>query len=209
MKNESNQALLVVDVQNDFCPGGALAVREGDRVVPVVNSLLRRFSRVVFTQDWHPANHGSFASQHPGKKPGETIKLEGISQILWPQHCVQGTAGAEFHADLDFRLGEPVVRKGQDKKVDSYSGFFDNARRHDTGLHALLQTFGTKQLYVGGLATDYCVRFTTEDALQLGYEVFVVAPACRAVNLAPGDGEKALADLAARGAHIVQDLTKI
>jgi nicotinamidase/pyrazinamidase len=194
--------LVVVDVQNDFCPGGALAVREGDRIVPGINGIRDGYPFVVFTQDWHPADHRSFATAHPGKKPGDHIELGGLDQILWPPHCIQGTFGAEFHRDLDIRRGDPIVRKGTDRNVDSYSGFFDNARKKQTELDAILKAKQIEEVHLVGLATDYCVRFTAEDALSLGYRVSVIAGLTRAVNLSPGDGEKALEQLAGQGIHV-------
>lgn len=196
-------ALLVVDIQNDFCPGGALAVAQGDQVVAPANRLMDAFGLVVATQDWHPANHGSFAASHPGHRPGEVIDLHGIPQILWPTHCVQNTPGAAFHAGLDASRVAAVFPKGTDPRVDSYSGFFDNDHRHATGLSEYLKERGVAELAVCGLATDYCVKFTTLDALALGFGVTVVTDACRGVNLQPDDSAKALAELVAKGARLV------
>ncbi|MEO0324282.1 MAG: bifunctional nicotinamidase/pyrazinamidase [Myxococcota bacterium] len=187
-------ALLVIDVQNDFLPGGALAVPEGDAVVPVANLLIPRFELVVATQDFHPPGHLSFASQHPGKAPGEEITLHGLAQVLWPDHCVQGTRGADFAPGL--ALGDAAVfPKGTELSVDSYSGFFDNGRRTDTGLAAFLRSRGVRDVICLGLATDYCVRATAADAAAEGFRVTVVEDAVRAVDLSPGDGERALAAL--------------
>ncbi len=197
------QALLVVDIQNDFCPGGALAVAEGDRVVAPANRLMAAFQLVVATQDWHPANHGSFAANHPGHQPGEVIDLHGIPQILWPPHCVQDTPGAAFHPALDRARISAVFPKGTDPRVDSYSGFFDNDHRHATGLADYLKERGVTEVAICGLATDYCVKFTACDALALGFGVTVVTDACRGVNLQPDDSAKALAELAAKGARLV------
>lgn len=192
-------ALIVVDVQNDFCPGGALPVPDGDLVVPVINRLMQSFPLVVATQDWHPANHKSFAANHPGRQPGDVIELAGVLQILWPVHCVQGTEGADFHPHLN-RAGIHVVfQKGTDPEVDSYSGFFDNARKHDTGLHEFLQRRGVARLFVCGLATDYCVKFTCLDGRSLGYEVFLVLDASRGVELHAGDVAKAVDEMKAAG----------
>jgi len=192
-------ALIVVDVQNDFCPGGALAVPDGHLVVPVINRLISIFPLVVATQDWHPADHKSFAVNHPGRQPGDVVELAGGPQILWPVHCVQETKGAEFHPDLDRTAIQAVFRKGTDPEVDSYSGFFDNARKHETGLHAFLQHHGVKRLFVCGLATDYYVKFTCLDGKSLGYDVFVIEDASRGVDLHPGDVARSLSEMKAAG----------
>lgn len=196
-------ALIIVDVQNDFCPGGALPVAAGDQVVPVINRLISGFPLVVATQDWHPIDHKSFAANHPGRKVGDIVELGGIPQILWPIHCVQGTSGADFHPDLNRAAIQKVFRKGTDPEVDSYSGFFDNARRHDTGLHQLLQDHGVNRIFVCGLATDYCVKFTCLDGKSLGYEVFLIEDASRGVDLHPGDVSKAINELKAAGVGVV------
>lgn len=196
-------ALLVIDVQNDFLPGGALAVPHGDEVIPVVLSLMDRFELVVATQDWHPPLHQSFASQHPGRHPGEVIDLHGLPQVLWPDHCVQGSAGADFARAIDPARFDAIFQKGQDPAVDSYSGFFDNGRRHATGLGDWLRGRGVDTVTVLGLATDYCVKWTALDALELGLTTQVVVDGCRGVGLAPGDVERALAELAQRGARLV------
>jgi nicotinamidase/pyrazinamidase len=195
-------ALIVVDVQNDFCPGGALAVPDGQAVVPPINRLMDRVDLVVATQDWHPAEHGSFASQHDGKRPFETIDLLGLSQVLWPDHCVQGTPGAELHADLAVQRIARVFRKGTDVTVDSYSGFFDNARRRSTGLGPWLREHGVDAVLVAGLATDYCVQFTAMDAAILGFATTVVAPACRGLNARPGDINAAFETMRLAGVRI-------
>lgn len=196
-------ALILVDIQNDFIPGGALPTLSGDEVVPVVNRLIPQFGIVVATQDWHPADHGSFASNHPGKKPGERIMLGGIDQILWPDHCVQGSPGAEFHPDLNMDHVAHVVRKGTDPTIDSYSGFFDNGHLKATGLEAYLRSHEVTDVVVTGLATDYCVKFTALDALQLGFATAVVSDACRGVDLNEGDIERALDEMRERGCRIV------
>jgi nicotinamidase/pyrazinamidase len=198
------RALVVVDLQNDFMPGGALPVPDGDAVVEVANALMPRFSLVVASQDWHPADHGSFASNHPGAKPGDVVRLGGVEQVLWPDHCVQGTPGASFHSALDVAYIDHVVRKGADPAVDSYSAFFDNDRVHDTGLGRFLEERGVDELVVMGLATDYCVRFTVLDAVGLGFGVTVVTDGCRAVDLEPGDGERALEAMRSAGAALVR-----
>lgn len=196
-------ALIVVDVQNDFCPGGALPVPEGDQVVPVVNRIQHGFELVVATQDWHPASHGSFAANHPGRKPGETIELAGLAQILWPVHCVQGTPGADLHSALDRSRIARVFPKGTDPSVDSYSGFFDNGRRSSTGLDDYLKGRGVNGVYVCGLATDYCVKATALDAVGLGYRTCLIQDACRGVELRPGDVRQAIDDMRAAGVVIL------
>src|SRR5882724_4688928 len=198
------RALILVDIQNDFCPGGTLAVREGDAVVPLANRLMSQVDLVVATQDWHPAEHGSFAVNHPGRQPFELAELAGLPQVLWPAHCVQWTGGALFHPGLDSRRIAQVVPKGTDPRIDSYSGFFDNGRRKATGLHEWLQSQGVDQLLLCGMATDYCVKATALDAVSLGYGNTVVADACRGVNLAPGDIDQALAALREAGVAITQ-----
>ena len=200
---EKNDALLIVDVQNDFLPGGALAVKEGDLVVPVINRLQTRFKHVIATQDFHPADHGSFAANHQGKNVGEFVELAGLTQILWPVHCVQGTEGAEFHPNLNQRQWEAVFQKGKNREVDSYSGFFDNAKRGDTGLGEYLKSLGIQRIFVCGLALDYCVRFTALDASDLGFETFVISDATRAVNIGAEDGAKALEEMQQRGIKIL------
>ena len=203
MKIEKNNVLLVVDLQNDFIPGGALAVKEGDLVVPVINEIQRKFNYVIATQDFHPADHGSFAANHPGKNAGEFIELAGLTQILWPVHCVQGTTGADFHSDLNQSQWLGIFQKGKNKEVDSYSGFYDNARLGDTGLGDYLKSLGVERVFVCGLALDYCVKFTAMDAVELGFETVVIADATRAVNLSPEDGAKALAEMEQKGIKIL------
>jgi nicotinamidase/pyrazinamidase len=189
---------MVVDVQNDFVPGGALAVPRGDEVVPVINRLGEAFEHVVLTQDWHPRGHVSFASSHPGRKPFETIDLPYGRQVLWPDHCVQGTPGAAFHAGLDVVKAQLVVRKGFHRDIDSYSGFLEADRRTATGLAGYLRERGLTELYLCGLATDFCVAWTALDARRAGFEVAVVEDACRAIDL-DGSLQKAWQDMAASG----------
>jgi nicotinamidase/pyrazinamidase len=198
------RALVLVDIQNDFIPGGALAVAEGDQVVPVANRMQNAFDLVVATQDWHPANHGSFASQHPGKKPGDVIDLNGIPQVLWPDHCVQGSKGAEFHPRLDTRRVAKVFQKGTDPEIDSYSGFFDNGHLRGTGLAEYLKSAGITDIYIAGLATDYCVKYTALDGRTLGFNVYLVEDACRGVNLNPGDSATAIDQMRAAGVKVLQ-----
>lgn len=196
------RALVIVDVQNDFVPGGALAVAEGDKVVPIINLLQEKFGLVLATQDWHPANHGSFAANHPNRAVGELIQLNGLPQILWPVHCVQHSKGADFHPGLSRDKWKAIFQKGTNPMVDSYSGFFDNGKLGDTGLGGFLKKEGVDQIYVCGLATDYCVKFTVLDALAQGFETILVADACRAVNLANGDGDMAIDEMVRAGAKI-------
>ena len=193
------KTLLIIDVQNDFVAGGALAVPDGEAVVPVINRLQPGFDLVVATQDWHPANHGSFAANHPGGKPGEVVELAGLPQTLWPAHCVQGTPGAEFATGLDRTRWEHVCRKGSDPGVDSYSGFFDNGHRLATGLEDFLRMRGVGELWLAGLATDYCVKFTALDARAAGFRVHLFAEACRGVELRAGDTERALEEMRLAG----------
>jgi nicotinamidase/pyrazinamidase len=190
MNRDERDVLLVVDVQNDFCPGGALAVARGDEVVPVANRLAERFSHVVMTQDWHPPGHSSFASTHEGRAPFETIALPYGPQTLWPDHCVQGTAGAAFHPDLRLPRAELVIRKGFRPAIDSYSAFFENDRRTPTGLGGYLRERGLERLFLVGLATDFCVHYSAIDARRLGFAVVLVEDGCRAIDL---DGSLALA----------------
>lgn len=195
------KALLLIDIQYDFLPGGALAVGEGDAVIPVANRLIPGFPLVVASQDWHPPDHGSFASVQ-GKSPGTMGTLHGLPQVMWPDHCVQGTRGAELAAELDTHRVEAIFRKGVDPTVDSYSAFFDNGRRRTTGLAGYLRARGVTDLTVCGLATDYCVRFTALDALDAGFEVTLALAACRGVELAPGDVERAVGEMKAKGVRI-------
>jgi nicotinamidase/pyrazinamidase len=175
--------LLAVDVQNDFCPGGRLAVPGGDEVAPIVSRLARAFAHVILTQDWHPAGHQSFASSHPGKRPYDTIPMPYGEQVLWPDHCVQGTAGAAFRADLDVPHAELILRKGYHPHIDSYSAFFENDRTTPTGLAGYLRERGFKRIFLAGLAFDFCVLWSAEDARRLGFEAVVVEDACRSIDL--------------------------
>lgn len=175
--------LLVVDVQNDFCPGGSLAVPGGDEIVPVVNRLASRFAHVVLTQDWHPRGHQSFASAHPGKKPYDTIEVSYGPQILWPDHCVQGTPGAEFRKDMQILQAELVLRKGYHREIDSYSAFYENDRTTHTGLAGYLRERGLTRVFLAGLAFDFCVRYSAEDAHREKFNVVVVEDACRGIDV--------------------------
>jgi nicotinamidase/pyrazinamidase len=194
----ASDVLIVVDVQNDFCPGGNLAVPHGDEVIPVINRLGSLFASVVLTQDWHPRDHQSFASQHPGRKPYETITLPYGAQVLWPDHCIQGTSGAAFHRDLDISHAALVLRKGMHRDIDSYSALFENDRQTATGLAGYLRDRGIKRAFVAGLALDFCVRFSAEDAHNAGFSVVVVENACRGIDV-DGSMAAARASFAARG----------
>jgi len=197
-------ALILVDIQNDFLPGGALAVPDGDVVIPVANRLQGAFPLVVATQDWHPANHGSFAANHPGKKVFEQIELNGLSQTLWPVHCVQGTLGAELAPDLQRERIARIFPKGTDAGIDSYSGLFDNDHRKSTGLVEWLKVQGVTEVFVCGLATDYCVKYTALDAAQLGFKTHFIKDASRGVNLQPDDVRNAIAEMNRAGIATVQ-----
>jgi nicotinamidase/pyrazinamidase len=196
------RALVLVDLQYDFMPGGALAVAEGHTTVPVANTLMPKFDVVVATQDWHPAAHGSFVTSHPNAAIGSQVDLHGLQQTVWPVHCVQHTPGAALHESLNRQHIDRVFPKGTDPQVDSYSGFFDNARRKATGLAEYLRERGVDEVFVMGLATDYCVKFTALDAADLGFRTFVIADGCRAVNLRMGDDQRALDELQAAGVTI-------
>jgi len=182
-KMADGDVLIVVDVQNDFCPGGALAVPRGDDVVPIVNALAARFRRVVLTQDWHPRGHLSFASSHPGKRPFEAIAAPYGAQVLWPDHCVQDTPGAAFHRGLQIPHAGLVIRKGMDRAIDSYSAFYENDRATPTGLVGYLRERGLTRVFLAGLAFDFCVRYSAEDARRENFAVFVVEDACRGIDL--------------------------
>jgi nicotinamidase/pyrazinamidase len=175
--------LLVVDVQNDFCPGGNLPVPRGDEVVPIIYALAGRFAHVVLTQDWHPAGHQSFASSHPGRKPYDVVEVAYGQQILWPDHCIQGTHGAEFRADLDVPRAALVIRKGFRHEIDSYSAFYENDRKTPTGLGGYLRERGFTRIFIAGLALDFCVRYSAEDARREGFDVVVIEDACRGIDV--------------------------
>jgi nicotinamidase/pyrazinamidase len=200
----SGEALILVDLQNDFVPGGALPVPHGDEVVPVANRLQDRFELIVATQDWHPPDHGSFAANHPGRKIGEVIDLNGLEQILWPVHCVQYTRGAELVPGLKTDRLARIFQKGTDPGIDSYSGFFDNGHRKATGLDEFLRQCGVKRVYIMGLATDYCVTFTALDARQLGFETYLIEDGCRGVDVRPGDSQRAIEQMRQAGVKVMQ-----
>jgi len=198
------KALIIVDLQNDFLPGGALPVPHGDEVIPLANELQQRFELVLATQDCHPPNHGSFAANHKGKKPGDRIILDGIEQVLWPVHCVQNTHGAEFAPSFDMSRVVHVFHKGIDPRIDSYSTFFDNAHRRETGLADYLKKRGINDIYLMGLALDYCVKYSTLDALQLGLNTHVILDGCRGIDLEPGDVNHALDEMKRAGVVLLQ-----
>src|SRR5215471_18602987 len=179
----SRDVLLVVDVQNDFCPGGNLAVPRGDEVVPLINRLARRFEHVILTQDWHPPAHHSFASAHPGRQPYESIDVAYGRQILWPDHCVQGTPGAALRDDLEIAHAQLVLRKGYHREIDSYSAFYENDRKTHTGLAGYLRERGLNRIFVAGLAFDFCVRFSAEDGKREDFDVRVIEDACRGIDV--------------------------
>ena len=193
-------ALIVIDLQNDFCPGGALAVPEGDRIVPGINALMAAFPAVILTQDWHPAGHSSFATCHPGKSPYEMIQMPYGPQVLWPDHCVQGSHGADFHDGLNTARADLILRKGFNSALDSYSAFFENDRTTPTGLHGYLQTRGITDLTMVGLATDFCVNYSAVDAARLGYRVTVRRDLARGIDL---DGSLAAAEAGMTAAGVI------
>ena len=197
-------ALILVDIQNDFMPGGALGVPHGDEILPLVNHLQELFNLIIATKDWHPTMHLSFASSHPNKQPGEIVQNGGLDQILWPAHCVQGTFGADFVSELQQNRWSRVFLKGTSRSIDSYSGFYDNGNRRATGLENYLHSKRIRTVYIVGLATDYCVKHTALDAVHLGFNTFVVTDACRGVNLNPEDVVIALRDMENAGVKLVE-----
>jgi nicotinamidase/pyrazinamidase len=208
MQPRDGDVLLVVDLQNDFCPGGALAVPRGDAIVPLVNRLGERFRHIVMTQDWHPSGHRSFASAHPGRQPFETVDLAYGPQTLWPDHCVQGTPGAAFHAGLDLPRAELVLRKGFRPEIDSYSAFVENDRRTPTGLAGYLRERGLSRLFLAGIATDYCVLYSALDARRHGFAAVLVEDACRGIDL-DGSGARALAAMREAGIRLIDQTSLI
>jgi nicotinamidase/pyrazinamidase len=197
------RALVAVDLQHDFLPRGALAVPDGDAVIKVIDAIMPSFDVVVATQDWHPPDHGSFASNHPGHEIGDVVRLAGQKQVLWPDHCVQGTSGAELHSGFDQRRVHAIVRKGTRNNVDSYSTFWDNARLRSTGLAGYLRELGVTDVWLGGLATDYCVLYSVLDSAELGFATYVVEDACRGIERKPGDVQRAFEAMAKAGARVV------
>lgn len=199
---DANQALIVIDVQNDFCPGGALAVADGDAIIPLINNMVLDFPVRVFTQDWHPAGHSSFASSHTGKGPFETIEMPYGTQVLWPDHCVQGTHGAAFHKDLQTDPADLIIRKGFCPEIDSYSAFFENDQTTPTGLAGYLRTRAITHLTLVGLATDFCVAYSAIDGARQGFDVTVLEPACRAIDMDGASLAKAREDMRAAGVKL-------
>jgi nicotinamidase/pyrazinamidase len=204
MSIQTKKALILVDLQNDFCRGGSLEVPDGDAVIPVANRLQACFDLVIATQDWHPPGHVSFASAHPGKKMGDTVLVDNIVQELWPEHCIQGSQGAEFHPKLMTQHIHKLIHKGTDPKIDSYSTFFDNEHLRSTGLEAYLRQEGIDEIYIMGLATDYCVKYSCRDAVKLGFKVYVIEDGCRGVGLRAGDIEKAMEEMRSEGVKVIQ-----
>ncbi|MBN1897970.1 MAG: bifunctional nicotinamidase/pyrazinamidase [Spirochaetes bacterium] len=203
MKEKKN-ALLIVDVQNDFCPGGKLAVKDGHKVIPIIESISHKFFKRIATQDWHPRDHISFAVNHRDKKEYDLIEAPYGKQVLWPVHCVAGTKGADFHPDLDRKNIDLIIRKGTDRMIDSYSTFMENDKHTPTGLEGYLKTLGISRVFLTGLATDYCVLFSSLDAKAKGFEAFVIIDACRGVNVPEKNIEKALDLMKKNGIHIIE-----
>jgi nicotinamidase/pyrazinamidase len=197
------KALILIDIQNDFMPGGALPVSAAHQIIPVLNKAQQKFDLIVATKDWHPSNHGSFALNHPNAKVGEAVLLDGLPQILWPAHCVQQSAGADFVAKLNTEKLSKIFHKGVDSRIDSYSGFYDNAHRRSTGLGEFLQEQGVQIVFIGGLATDYCVKYSVLDACQLGFQTYVIEDGCAGIELQPGDIKRAFAEMKKAGAVVV------
>lgn len=198
------KALILVDLQNDFCPGGKLAVEKGDEVIAHANQLQDQFDLVIATQDWHPSDHKSFASSHANHAVGDVIQLNGMPQILWPAHCIQHSSGAAFHPDLHTQKITKIFYKGSDKEIDSYSAFFDNAHLRSTGLENYLRQQEVETVYIMGLATDYCVKFTALDAIQLQFQTYVIEDACRGVELNKGDTTAALQEMQNAGVKLIK-----
>lgn len=198
------RALLIVDMQNDFMPGGALPVPDADRLIPILNKLMGYFSLIFASQDWHPSDHVSFAANHPGHHVGDHLQIGQVQQVLWPVHCVQHSKGAAFVSQLNQDKITAIFHKGSDRMVDSYSAFFDNARMRKTGLDEALRKEHVKRIYIAGVATDYCVLYTVLDALDLGYQVCVIPEACRAINLEKGDEQRAFEWMQRAGASLIK-----
>lgn len=200
----NKKALLLIDLQNDFCRNGALEVPDGDAVIPIANQLQDYFDLIIATKDCHPKGHMSFASSHPGHKIGDLILVHGLQQVLWPDHCVQESKGSDFHPELDTHRISKVIFKGTDKNIDSYSAFFDNEHKRSTGLENYLREQRVQTLYIMGLATDYCVKYSCLDAVQLGFTVFVIEDGCRGVELNPGDCVAAYKEMQREGIRVIQ-----
>ncbi len=201
--NKKKNTLMVVDVQNDFCPGGALAIQDGDRVIPVINQIQPIFDTIIATQDWHPPDHVSFAAKHPGKNVYEIIDIDGISQVLWPPHCISGSMGAAFHPDLETKRFKFILRKGMNPNLDSYSVFLENDRKSPTGMDGYLRSQEITRVFLSGLATDYCVLYSALDAVSSGFETIVVLDACCGVDVPEGNIEKAIRLMKRSGVKII------
>jgi nicotinamidase/pyrazinamidase len=208
--NLEKAALLVLDVQKDFCPGGSLEVKEGDVVVPVINRIVRKFFKVIATMDWHPKDHVSFASNHPGMKIFDSVDVNGVDQLLWPDHCVQGTRGADFYPGLEDKYFDIILRKGSDSLLDSYSAFYENDKKTPTGLEYYLKNVGVSETYICGLATDYCVFYSAIDSVKTGFNTKLIIDATRGVDVPQGNVKKAVDDMKLAGVTIVrsQDLAE-
>ncbi len=200
---KKNRALIIIDVQNDFCPGGSLAVTGGDEIIPTINKLSGKFERIIATQDWHPHNHMSFAVNHPGKKDFDVIDYNGTKQVLWPEHCVWGTRGAEFHPDLDIKNVNLIIRKGSNPWIDSYSAFRENDKKTITGLEGYLKNLQIKENYLCGLALDYCVFSSTMDSRELGFETYVIIDATRGIDSPEGSIDRSLEEMRKKGIRII------
>jgi len=201
---KEDRALIVIDMQNDFCPGGALAVSRGDEIIPVINKLSGRFKKIVATQDWHPPDHVSFAVNHPGKKEYDVIVYEGIEQVLWPKHCIPETRGAEFHPELDKKFFNLILRKGNNPKIDSYSAFRENDRKTLTGLEGYLRNLNVSKIYFCGLALDYCVFYSAMDSKELGFETYVIIDGTKGIDSPEGNIEKSLNTMREKGIKIIE-----
>lgn len=201
---EEKKALIIIDVQNDFCPGGALAVPEGDRIISTINELSGKFEKVIATQDWHPENHVSFAVNYPGKKEYDVVDHEGIEQVLWPKHCVPGTKGAEFHPELNTEKVDLILRKGNDPDIDSYSAFRENDKETITGLEGYLRKLKIKETYFCGLALDYCVFYSAMDAKELGFETYVIIDGTKGIDSPEGNIDKSLDEMKQSGIKIIE-----
>jgi nicotinamidase/pyrazinamidase len=200
---KSKKALIVIDVQNDFCLGGTLAVNYGDKIVPVINSIMDKFNVIIGTQDWHPQTHVSFASNHKGKNVYDQIDADGIMQTLWPDHCVQGTRGADFHKNINNNKFNCIIRKGANPKIDSYSAFLDNDKKTATGLHGYLDAHDVKDVYLCGLATDYCVYFSAMDSIKYGFDTFVLLDACRGIDVPEGNINSCVKEMTGKGIKVI------
>lgn len=200
--NNLLKAFLVIDIQNDFCPGGALAVKDGDKIVPVVNRIMGKFNVVVATQDWHPRTQVSFASNHKGKNAYDEISVNGIMQTLWPDHCIGGTHGADFHKDLITDRINLIIRKGTDPKIDSYSAFLENDKKTETGLHGYLKVLNVSEVYICGLATDYCVYYTAMDSIKYSFHTFIILDACKGIDIPEGSINKSINNMKDNGITI-------